>query len=268
MTGRLLGKIAIVVGAGSSGPGIGNGKATAIVFAREGAKVLCVDLDGEAALETVRLIRDEGGRAEHFSADASSAEDVRAIVAKCIKDFQRVDILNNNVGIAELGSVTTQSEESWDRTIRVNLKSCFLTMKYVIPVMVEQGGGSVVNISSIVSISHTGVPYASYSASKAAINQLTKVTAFDFAEHQVRVNAILPGLIKTPMVASTPSLADAYADGDIEATWRARDQQCPMGRMGQPWDIANAASFLASDEASYITGATLVVDGGITLKFK
>jgi NAD(P)-dependent dehydrogenase (short-subunit alcohol dehydrogenase family) len=174
--------------------------------------------------------------------------------------------LNNNVGIAEPGNILETSEESWDRVIAINLKGCFLTMKQVIPLFLKQGGGAIVNVSSIVSIVHTGVPYAGYSTSKAALNQLTKVTALDFAAKRIRINAILPGLMRTPMVTSAAFFAEAYADGDVEKMWAARDAQCPVGRMGEPWDVANAAVFLASDEASYITGATLVVDGGITLK--
>ena len=263
---KLAGKVALVVGAGSSGPGVGNGKATAMAFAREGARVLCVDVNAAAARETAELIGKEGGEAQSCQADAGLSDDVLAAVNECVTQFGRVDILNNNVGIAEHGNVVDTTEESWDRVIRTNLKSCFLTMKHVIPHFLKQGGGAIVNISSIVSLVHTGVPYASYSASKAAINQLTKMTAMDFAAKGIRVNAILPGLMKTPMVTSSAFFAKAYADGNVDEMWKVRDAQCPIGRMGQPWDVASAAVFLASDDASYITGATLVVDGGITLK--
>jgi NAD(P)-dependent dehydrogenase (short-subunit alcohol dehydrogenase family) len=264
--GRLEGKTAIVVGAGSIGPGWGNGKATAVTFAREGAQVFCVDRNAAAAEETVKIIASEGGRATAFTADASRAEDVAALVATCLKIYQRIDVLDNNVGIAETGSVIDVAEADWDRVFAVNLKSAFLAMKHVIPVMVAQGGGSIVNISSIASIRHLGISYITYATTKAAMNQMTRSTAAEFAARNVRVNAILPGLMKTPMVEHSAGLAASYANGDVEAMWRARAAQVPMGHMGDAWDVANAALFLASDESKYITGIELVVDGGITLK--
>lgn len=266
MAGRLQGKTALVVGAGSSGPGWGNGKAAAVLFAREGASVLCADVNASAAAETADLIRREGGTAEAFGADASKAAEVEAMVARCLERFGRIDILDNNVGIAEVGGVVELAEADWDRAFAVNLKSCFLAMKHVIPAMERQGGGSIINISSIAAIRYTGVPYASYYASKAAMNQLTRATAAEYAPKRIRVNAILPGLMKTPMVERSAGLAKSYSGGDIEAMWRARDAQVPMGHMGDAWDVAYAALFLASDEAKYVTGIELVVDGGITLK--
>lgn len=148
----------------------------------------------------------------------------------------------------------------------VNLTSAFLAMKHVVPVMARQGGGSIINISSVASLRHLGVAYVAYATSKAAMNQLTQVSAVEFAPRKVRVNAILPGLMKTPMVEKSVGLAQAYADGDVEAMWRARDAQAPMGAMGDAWDVANAAVFLASEESRYVTGLLLVVDGGLTLK--
>jgi NAD(P)-dependent dehydrogenase (short-subunit alcohol dehydrogenase family) len=263
---RLKGKIALVVGAGSIGPGWGNGKATAVTFAREGAQVFCVDRNAAAAEETVNIIEGEGGKASAFTADVSRGADVEAMVAACLKIYGRIDVLDNNVGIAEMGSVVEVSETSWDHVFAVNLKSAYLTMKHVIPVMVKQGGGSIINISSIASIRHLGLSYVSYGTSKAAMNQMTRTTAVEFAAKHVRVNAILPGLMKTPMVEHSAGLAASYAGGDVEAMWRARDAQVPMGHMGEAWDVANAALFLASDESKYITGIELVVDGGITCK--
>jgi NAD(P)-dependent dehydrogenase (short-subunit alcohol dehydrogenase family) len=263
---RLKGKIAMVVGAGSIGPGWGNGKATAVTFAREGAQVFCVDRNASAAEETVKIIKGEGGRATAFTADVSRAVDVEAVVAACLKAYGRIDVLDNNVGIAEMGSVVDVAEDSWDRVFAVNLKSAYLAMKHVIPVMVSQGGGSIINISSIASIRHLGLSYVSYGTTKAAMNQMTRTTAVEFAPKHVRVNAILPGLMKTPMVEHSAGLAQSYAKGDVEAMWRARDAQVPMGHMGEAWDVANAALFLASDESRYITGIELVVDGGITCK--
>ena len=263
---RLKGKTAMVVGAGSIGPGWGNGKATAVTFAREGAQVFCVDRNAAAANETVKIITGEGGKATAFTADVSKAAEVEAMVAACMKAFGRIDVLDNNVGIAEVGSVVDFPEADWDRVFAVNLKSAYLAMKHVIPIMVNQGGGSIINISSIASIRHVGISYVSYNASKAAMNQMTRSTAVEFASKHVRVNAILPGLMKTPMVEHSAGLAQSYAGGDVQAMWRARDARVPMGHMGDGWDVANAALFLASDESKYVTGIELVVDGGITCK--
>ena len=263
---RLKGKIAVVVGAGSIGPGWGNGKATAVTFAREGAQVFCVDRNSATAEETMKIIASEVGNATAFTADVSRGAEVEAMVEACLSSYGRIDVLDNNVGIAEMGSVVEVSEAEWDRVFAVNLKSAFLAMKHVIPVMARQGGGSIINISSIASIRHLGVSYVTYASSKAAMNQMTRTTAVEFARQHIRVNAILPGLMKTPMVEHSAGLAASYANGDVEAMWRARDAQVPMGHMGDAWDVANAALYLASDESRYITGIELVVDGGVTLK--
>jgi NAD(P)-dependent dehydrogenase (short-subunit alcohol dehydrogenase family) len=263
---RLKGRIAMVVGAGSIGPGWGNGKATAVTFARESAQVFCVDRNIEAAEETVKIITGEGGKAKAFAADVSRAGEVETMVKACLDSYGRIDVLDNNVGIAGMGSVVDVEESEWDRVFAVNLKSAYLAMKHVIPVMVKQGGGSVINISSVASIRQVGISYVSYGASKAAMNQMTRVTAVEFAPKHVRVNAILPGLMKTPMVEHSAGLAASYAKGDVAEMWRKRDAQVPMGHMGEAWDVANAALFLASDESRYVTGIELVVDGGLTCR--
>ena len=260
MGDRLKGKVAIVPGAGSIGPGIGNGKASAIVYAREGARVMLVDLNLKAAEETKRLIDKEGGDCIAFKADVTKASDCQAMVDQCIQTFGRIDILHNNVGIVEPGGPVEVSEESWDRVMNVNLKSIFLTCKYVLPHMEKQKYGSIVNISSIAGII---VPYpsVSYTASKAGVIALTRDIAIQYAKKGIRANSILPGLLNTPMVVA--SLTQSYG-GDAAKMIKRRDAKCPTGKQGEAWDVAYAALFLASDEAKYITATTLVVDGGIT----
>lgn len=267
MADRLKDKVALVVGAGSIGPGWGNGKATAVAFAREGAKVACADHRLDAAEETVSLIEKEGGDAIAIKADVSNGDDVARMVNAAAEFYDRIDILDYNVGLAETASVVDISEAEWDRIFAVNLKGAMFAMKHVIPLMQKQGGGSIINISSIAGIRYTGVDYPTYYATKAALNHLTRATAAQYAKQNIRVNAILPGLMKTPMVEHSPQLAAAYGKGDIEKMWAARAAQVPMGKMGDAWDVANAAVFLASDESRYITGIELVVDGGVTLKY-
>ena len=264
MGNRLNDKVAIVTGAGSAGPGWGTGKAVAVLFAREGAKVLAVDIDPGAAEDTRRVIAEEGGTCVTFRADVSEDADVKAMVERCVGTFGRVDVLHNNVGILEVGGAVETTEESWDRVNAVNLKSMFLTCRHVLPLMVDQGGGAIVNISSIVGIRYLGVPYIAYAATKAAVIQFTKSVALEYADRNVRANVILPGHVDTPMARA--SLAEAYAGGDVEKMIEVRNAQCPMKRMGDAWDVARAALFLASDEARFITGAELVVDGGLSCR--
>ena len=265
MGDRLKEKVAIVTGAGSVGPGWGNGKAIATLFAREGAKVFALDLNLAAVEETRGIIKKEGGECSALQADVTKSKQVQAAVKKCAKSYGRVDILVNNVGIVEVGGPLELSEEKWDHVINVNLKSMFLTCKYTLPYMLEQGAGAIVNISSIASIRFTGYPSASYNASKGAINQLTQNIAVQHAEKGIRANCVLPGLMNTPMIVEP--LKRFYSQGDVEKMIKMRDAQVPMKKMGDAWDTAYAALFLASDEARYITGAQLVVDGGVTCKF-
>jgi NAD(P)-dependent dehydrogenase (short-subunit alcohol dehydrogenase family) len=263
MAGRLAGKVALVTGAGSSGPGWGNGKATAVLFAREGATVFLVDVNEDAVAETRAIVESEGGVARAWRADVSQADEVAALVDACVETFGRIDVLHNNVGISALGGPVETDEASWDRVFQVNLKSVFLTCKYVLPIMVAQGGGSIVNISSVASIRWGGVAYLAYSASKAALNQLTKCVGLEYARQGIRCNCILPGLMDTPMPRI--QLMEAFANrGGVDEMLRVRDAISPTGKQGEPWDVAYAALFLASDESKYVNAAELVVDGGLS----
>jgi len=263
MTGRMAGKIVLVTGAGAAGPGWGNGKAAAVLYAREGAKVFAVDRREEAAAETQRLILDEGGVCRIYAADVSRSGEVAAMVAACVEAFGALDVLHNNVGIAETGGPVEASEESWDRVIAVNQTSVFLTCKHALPQMVKQSRGAIVNVGSVASRRWIGFPYAAYSASKAAVVALTQNVAAQYASQGIRANCVLPGLMDTPMIREP--LAASYG-GDVETMLETRHRQSPTGRMGDGWDTAYAALFLASDEARYITGVELVVDGGLTLR--
>jgi NAD(P)-dependent dehydrogenase (short-subunit alcohol dehydrogenase family) len=261
---RLTGKTAIVVGAGQTpGETIGNGRATAILFAREGARVLLVDRRLDSARETERMIIGEGGEASSFEADVISSNGCQAMVRACVDRFGRLDILHNNVGIGEgdAGPVDLD-EEAWHRIIDTNLKSMFLTCKHALPVMREQGSGTIVNVSSVASIA--SVPLLAYKVSKAGVNALTQQIAMGNAGYDIRVNAILPGLMNTPMAIEAWARATGVPREEIV---RRRDAQVPLGKkQGTAWDIAFAALFLASDEAKFITGVLLPVDGGQTLR--
>jgi NAD(P)-dependent dehydrogenase (short-subunit alcohol dehydrogenase family) len=261
---RLKGKVAIVTGAGSIGPGWGNGKATAVLFAREGARVFAVDINAAAAEETRAIIAGEGGECTVHQADVARGDEVRALVERCLATYGRIDILHNNVGISGLGGAVETSEATWDRVMNVNAKSMFLTCQAVLPHMERQGGGAIINISSVASIRWTGIAYLAYSVSKAAVNQLTQCIALEYAAKGIRANVILPGFMNTPRIAR--GLAGVYAGGDVEKMNAIRDAQCPTGKMGDAWDIAYAALYLASDEAKYVNGVQLAVDGGLTCK--
>jgi len=247
MPNRLQDKVAIVTGAGTVAAGMGNGKATALLFAREGAKIAAVDLNRGAAESTAEEIRREGGEAIALAGDVSRSADVRAIVDATISHFGRIDILHNNVGIEIAGDPVSTTEEDWDRVHDVNLKGPFLLCKYVIPHMEREGGGAIINISSVASLRWSPVPYFPYHTSKAALNHMTRVIARQYAAKNIRCNAILPGLIDTPHVRH---YYDDRSPEEVEQVMQMRDHACPMGRQGTPWDIARAALFL---------------DGGLTL---
>jgi NAD(P)-dependent dehydrogenase (short-subunit alcohol dehydrogenase family) len=265
MSGRLQGKIAIIVGAGqSAGETIGNGRAMALLFARHGAQVLCVDRDLASANETVAMIAAEGGHAVPFQADVSRDADCAAIVAEAKSRWGRIDILVNNVGIGGGGDGPAHraDEEAFDRILTVNLKSAWMTIKHAVPIMREQGGGSIVNISSLASLA--GGNQVAYEVSKAGMNRLTTSVANANAGHGLRCNAVLPGLMDTPMAISGIA---ATTGSTTEAVRETRNARVPLrGKMGTAWDTAHAALFLASDEANFITGVLLPVDGGMAAR--
>ncbi len=262
MSKRLEGKIAIVFGAGSVGPGWGNGKATAVTFARNGAHVVCVDVNPAAAEATLEIIAAEGGAASALACDVTSSDAVANVVAQVMAAHGRIDVLHNNVGYATMGGPIELDEAAWHRTIDLNVTGCFLTCKHVLPHMLARRSGAIVNVSSIAAVRYTGYPYIAYYAAKAAVNNFTMGLALQYAKDGIRVNAIMPGLMNTPLIFQ--QISGQYADA--EAMVAARDAACPTGKMGTAWDIANAALFLASDEAGYITGVSLPVDGGLSCR--
>lgn len=251
--GRLEGKVAIVTGAGSRGPGTGNGKAVAALFAREGAKVLLVDLFTERVQETLELIRSEGGEASICTGDVTRLEDCQATVAEAVKRYGKLDILHNNVGIDSTGTVVDIDLAEWDNVMQVNLKSVVLMSRAAIPRMVSGGGGAVINTSSVAALRPRRMD--AYTTSKGAVITLTQAMAFSHAREHVRVNCIVPGPLFTPMVAG----------GMAEKTREARRLSTPLQTEGTAWDVAWAAVYLASDEARWVTGVALPVDGGALL---
>lgn len=263
MAGRLAGKAAVVVGAGQTpGETIGNGRAIALLFAREGARVLCVDRDEARAAETAALIAGEGGEASAFAADIRKAEACEAVAAACRDQLGGLDILVQNVGIGGGGDGPAHrlTEDAFDRIIAVNLKGAWLMSRAVLPAMREQGSGAIVFTSSLAGIA--GGNQLAYEVSKAAVNRLTTSIAQANAGKGVRCNAVAPGLMDTPMAVA--GIAQARGE-DQEAVRQARNARVPLGgKMGTAWDTAYATLFLASDEARFITGVVLPVDGGMS----
>jgi Dehydrogenases with different specificities (related to short-chain alcohol dehydrogenases) len=255
---RLKGRTAIVFGAGSSGPGWGNGKAAAVAYAREGARVACIDLAQAAADETADIIAQESGTALAIAADVTDAGSIGKAVAETMEAFGAIDILHNNVGVTHMGGPVDLSEEQFAAALDLNIGPVYRTAKAVIPHMLRQGRGAIVNISSLAAIRWTGYPYFAYYATKAAVNQATVALAMQYARDGIRANCIMPGLIDTPLIYR--QISGQYAS--VDEMVAARNAAVPMGKMGTAWDVANAAVFLASDEARFITGVCLPVDGG------
>ncbi|TDK48109.1 SDR family NAD(P)-dependent oxidoreductase [Antarcticimicrobium luteum] len=256
---RLAGKRAAIIGAGSVGPGWGNGKATAVRFAQEGARVLCVDRDAAAADETAQLIRAGGGAAETLEADVTAPGTGAAVMEAMRRHWGGIDILDYNVGISAPGGILETSDEDWARIFEINLNAAMRLTRATLPAMRDQGSGAYIYVSSLAAVYSAPYSYLSYEVSKMALIRLARSVARENAAHGVRANAILPGVIETPHVT-------AFVDGqtDPEELAAKRAAMVPMGRQGTAWDVANAALYLASDEAGFVTGVELRVDGGLT----
>ena len=264
MSARLQGKVALITGAGSVGPGWGNGRAIAVRFAQEGAKVFAVDRDADRMLETIRLVKEAGGEMATASCDVTKSDSIAAMVAICLERFGRIDILVNNVGGSAAGGPVEMTEAVWDAQIDHNLKSVFLTCKHVLPVMQAQASGAIVNISSTSGIRWTGSAQVAYASTKAGVIQFSRVTAVQYAKTGIRINTVVPGQLYTPMV--DVRLAKQRTGGDVTELLKQRQSRIPLPFMGDGRDTANAALFLASDEARFITGTELVVDGGMSVR--
>ena len=251
----LIGKVAIVTGGGAQGDGVGNGRAAAILLARAGAKVLVVDRDLALAERTVAMIASEGGTAAAGSYDVTHSAQCAAMVQDAVSRWGRLDCLDNNVGMGSRGTVVDETEENWRRVMQVNVDTMFLACKHAIPAMIRTaGGGSIVNISSISALRPRGL--TAYSVAKGAVMALTQAVAVDHGEQGIRVNCVVPGPVYTPLI---------YVRGITEEARDARRQASVLKREGTGWDIGNAVRFLLSDQARYITGHVLVVDGGASL---
>ena len=260
---RLKGKVAIVVGAGSLGPGLGNGKASAILFARAGARAFAVDRNLDAVRETQAIIEGESGDCVAFDADALSAAEVERMARTCLDTFGRIDIVHNNVGSAagHDGPVTLD-EAAWDANVSLNVKPAFLACKAIIPIMERQGGGVFVNTASTAGISVPEHPMISYQAGKAGLIQFSHGVALEYARKNIRSNCVIPGKIKTPMTEVRQT--ERSSADDLQSIYDRRARSVPLGRMGEAWDVGYAALYLASDEARYVTATEILVDGGLT----
>jgi NAD(P)-dependent dehydrogenase (short-subunit alcohol dehydrogenase family) len=264
MDPRFHTKVAIVTGAGCVGPGWGNGRAIAVRLAEEGAQVLAVDRDPARLQETLERAGEARQRIVTHQADVTDSTAVQDMAQACLARFGRIDILINNVGGSAPGGPIELSEAAWDTQIDVNLKSVFLTCKHVLPSMVEQRAGAIVNIASTSGLRWTGSAQVAYAATKAGVIQLSRVVAVQHAAHGIRVNTVVPGQLHTPMVEAR--LAGQRTGGDVDALLASRQKRIPLGFMGDGRDTASAALFLASDEARFITGTEIVVDGGMTAR--
>lgn len=257
---RVRDKVILVIGGGALTDGLSNGKAASMLYAREGARVVVADKDPDAAERTVGLIAGEGGEAIATRADVTSSADLKAATDFVMQRYGRIDVLHNNVGIADTGGPVEASEESWNHVVATNQTGMFLACKHVLPVMVAQQRGAIVNIGSVAALGYIGFPYVAYSATKAAVLALTQNVALQYAAQGIRANCVMPGLLNTPMIREP--LKASYG-GNIDEMIAIRDKQSPTGKMGNAWDTAHAALFLASDDARYVNGTHIIVDGGL-----
>jgi len=263
MAGRVQDKVIVVAGAGSVGPGWGNGKASAVLYARQGATVYLIDRSADAVEETRRIIADEGGRCHAADGDLTDGVTVQGLLADCVERFGRLDVIHNNVGGSEPGGVAEMDETTWDRQIDHNLKTVYLGCHHAIPHMRRTGGGAIVNVASVAGYRHIGSHIHAYAATKAGVVQLSRAIGVSYARERIRCNKEVPGLMHTPLVEA--GLAVQRSVGDAEALIAKRNAQVPMGHMGDAWDVAYAALYLASDEAKYVTATEIVVDGGLIM---
>ena len=265
-TERLKGRVALILGAGTIAPGVSIGKASSIAMACAGASVAALDFNLAAAQEVEQEIKSLGAQAIAYQADVANFEAMQVAIDRVMHDFGRIDIMQINAGIGRVGGPAETSLEDWDRIQKVNVESILIAAKLVAPIMVKQGSGSIIGVSSVAGMRYLGYPHLAYSVTKAAVTHFIKMLAQQYAGDGIRANTIVPGLIDTPRIQK--NVAKVFdANADMDNTRRARDQQVPMGRMGTPWEVASVATFLASDDASYITGTEIVVDGGLTGKF-
>ncbi len=264
MAGRLQDKVALITGAGCVGPGWGNGRATAVRFAQEGAKIFAADKSPKTMEETVARCREVSEDVTTFEGDVTDNASVMAMVEACMNAYGRIDVLVNNVGGSAAGGPVEMAEEVFDAQLDYNLKSVFLTCKHVLPIMERQGGGSIVNLASTSGTRWTGSAQVGYATSKAAVIQFSRVTAVQYAKKGIRVNTVIPGQLHTPMVEVR--LAKQRTGGDVEKLLETRVKRIPLGFMGDGRDTANAALFLASDEARFVTGTEILVDGGMSVR--
>lgn len=269
MGGRLIDRVVVVAGGGAIGQGMSNGRAAALTYAREGARVLVADVNKDSAAETQDMVRQEGGVCETFAGDLTKAGDVEDMVTRCRQAFDgRIDVLHNNIGIVRTGGPVELAETDWDLVVAVNLKPLYLAAKYVLPVMEKQRSGVITTIGSMAAFRFTGLPMIAYSMTKAAIPAYTRSIAMQYAASGIRANCVHPGVIDTPLqrLSTDSAYSEVLGQGGADDLRARREATIPLGRFGTPFDVAAAAAFLASDEAQYITGTELTVDGGFTAR--
>ncbi|WPZ37014.1 SDR family NAD(P)-dependent oxidoreductase [Thalassobaculum sp. OXR-137] len=263
MVDRMKDKVVVVAGAGSIAPGWGNGKACAVLYAREGATLYLIDRDKAAVEETARLVAEEGAKVHAEAGDLTNDDTVGRLLQDCVDRFGRIDVMHNNVGGSHPGTVEEMDVTTWDAQMDHNLKTVYLGCHHAIPHMRKGGGGAIINVASVAGYRHIGTPIHAYAAAKAGVVQLSRAIGVTYAKEKIRCNTVVPGLMHTPLVEAR--LVSQRGNNDAEALIAKRHAQVPMGHMGDAWDIAYAALYLASDEAKYVTATEIVVDGGLVM---